>query len=184
MKRTDTLAALNQLHLWQGIDLLASLTDAEYTATHATLFPSGVGEHMRHIVEHYQLFMEGLASGHVDYDARKRDPRISSSRESAMDIMEGIIHDLDAMSTVDAPLEIKMAASNAPENDSPLSDSTIKRELQYLQAHTIHHYALIALILRIQGVEPTPDFGVAPSTLQHRSKTITGSHVPQRVNRP
>jgi len=168
MKRTDTLAALNQVHLRQGIDLLASLTDAQYTATHATLFPSGVGEHMRHIIEHYQLFLEGFTSGLVDYDARKRDTRISESRLVAIDVMERIVDDLDAMGAPDAALEIKMAASHTPENDSPLSDSTIKRELQYLQAHTIHHYALIALILRIQGVEPTPDFGVAPSTLQHR----------------
>ncbi|PIQ60983.1 MAG: hypothetical protein COV99_10300 [Bacteroidetes bacterium CG12_big_fil_rev_8_21_14_0_65_60_17] len=175
MKRTDNLVALNQVHIRQGMDLLASLTDEQYTATRAALFPSGVGEHMRHIVEHYQLFLDGLASGRVDYDARKRDDRISSSRSFAIDVMGNLIDDLNAIDSSDAALEIKMAASHAPDSSSPLSNSTILRELQYLQAHTIHHYALIAIILRIQGVEPTPDFGVAPSTLQHRASLVTGS---------
>jgi hypothetical protein len=46
----------------------------------------------------------------------------------------------------------------------------VGRELQYLLSHTIHHYAIIGSILRAQGVEPGPDFGVAPSTLRHWGK--------------
>jgi hypothetical protein len=41
------------------------------------------------------------------------------------------------------------------------------RELQFLLSHTVHHYALMALILRLQGFNPAAEFGVAPSTLQH-----------------
>jgi len=60
-----------------------------------------------------------------------------------------------------------MAGTKEDDDGSPWSESTVKRELQYLQAHTIHHYALIALILRIQGITPHDEFGVAPSTLRH-----------------
>jgi hypothetical protein len=52
-----------------------------------------------------------------------------------------------------------------------LSASTALRELQFLVSHTVHHYAVIALILRARGLEPGPDFGVAPSTLKYEQET-------------
>jgi hypothetical protein len=45
--------------------------------------------------------------------------------------------------------------------------SSAERELQFLLSHTVHHYALIALMLRTQGYEPGAEFGVAPSTLAY-----------------
>jgi hypothetical protein len=45
------------------------------------------------------------------------------------------------------------------------SGTSVGRELQFLVSHTVHHYAVIAAMLRPQGVEPGADFGVAPSTL-------------------
>ncbi len=47
------------------------------------------------------------------------------------------------------------------------SSSSLRRELHFLLSHTVHHYALIAMILARHGVEVEPDFGVAPSTLRH-----------------
>ena len=47
------------------------------------------------------------------------------------------------------------------------SRSTLRRELQFLLSHTIHHFALIGLLLSFHGVEPGEEFGVAPSTLKH-----------------
>ena len=51
------------------------------------------------------------------------------------------------------------------------SRSSIARELQSLLSHTVHHYAFIAVALRLQGVEPASDFGVAPSTLEYWRQT-------------
>jgi hypothetical protein len=53
-----------------------------------------------------------------------------------------------------------------------LCASTVARELQFLLSHTVHHYALIALILRLQGFEPGEEFGVAPSTLAHWRREV------------
>jgi hypothetical protein len=46
-------------------------------------------------------------------------------------------------------------------------DSSISRELQVLSSHTVHHFALIAMTLRMRGVELDSDFGMAPSTLRY-----------------
>jgi hypothetical protein len=47
--------------------------------------------------------------------------------------------------------------------------STVSRELQALSSHTIHHLALVAIILRLQGIRLDPDFGMSPSTLRHHA---------------
>ena len=44
---------------------------------------------------------------------------------------------------------------------------SVSRELQVLSSHTIHHFALIAMTLRLHGIEMDPDFGMAPSTLRY-----------------
>ena len=46
--------------------------------------------------------------------------------------------------------------------------TSVLRELEFLLSHTIHHYALVAVMARIQGCEPGPTFGVAPSTLKYQ----------------
>jgi hypothetical protein len=52
-------------------------------------------------------------------------------------------------------------------------ESSISRELQVLSSHTIHHFALIAITLRMHGVEMDPDFGMAPSTLRYLASKST-----------
>jgi hypothetical protein len=47
--------------------------------------------------------------------------------------------------------------------------------LQFLLSHTVHHFALMALILRAQGADPGDDFGVAPSTLEHRRAALASA---------
>jgi hypothetical protein len=38
-----------------------------------------------------------------------------------------------------------------------------------LCSHAVHHFALIAMILRAHGIDVDPKFGVAPSTLRDRA---------------
>ena len=67
---------------------------------------------------------------------------------------------------LDAPVEIRLESGLGDEAEQ-WSRSTVRRELQFLLSHTIHHFALIGLLLHQQGIDPGPDFGVAPSTLRH-----------------
>jgi len=83
---------------------------------------------------------------------------------------DDILLKFDLVDDLNRQLRIKMAISADVKENTPLSDSTVRRELQYLQSHTIHHFALISMILRLQGLRPADDFGVAPSTLQYLQK--------------
>jgi hypothetical protein len=80
-----------------------------------------------------------------------------------------VVERLRGLSAEDMVRPLRVRGDGPPEEDG-WSQSTVGRELQYLLSHTIHHYAIIGSILRAQGREPGPDFGVAPSTLRHWGK--------------
>lgn len=158
----------NILCLEQGIRLLQDMEDEVYLHTNAPIYSSGIGDHYRHCVEHYLCFLDGIDSERIDYDARKRDKRISTDRIYAIQTTSKVIDRLNQLACEGATLKVKMDCRLDDEEGAVWTSSTPERDLQYLQAHTIHHYALIAMILRLQGLEPGEGFGVAPSTLTYR----------------
>lgn len=166
----EYLVENNILCLEQGVQLLQAMDDDVYTHTNPPIYKSGIGDHYRHCVEHYISFLDGIDGRTIDYDARKRDKRISTDRLYAIEITVQLIEKLRGLDCEGASLKVKMDCRLDEEEGAVWTDSTPERDLQYLQAHTIHHYALIAMILRLQGQEPDKGFGVAPSTLTFQKK--------------
>ena len=162
-----TLIEHNVLCLEQGINLLQSLSDTEYTAINPPVYESAIGDHYRHTLEHYISFVEAYATGAIDYDARKRDRRIATDRMYAAIVTETLISQMRAL-TEDRSLRVKVDSSGEEGSQPIWSASSGARDLQYLQAHTIHHFALIALMVRLQGGTVPDEFGVAPSTIAYR----------------
>lgn len=147
----------NRTLLHQGVALLENLSEAQY---------AGVGPHYRHALEHYLGFFRGLAEGRVDYDARERDAVLERSREAALEATRRCLASLDALEhTADHALEVQMETETGSEAPD-WRRSSVGRELQFLCSHTVHHYALIKLLLPEAGLPG--EFGVAPSTLSHQ----------------
>jgi uncharacterized damage-inducible protein DinB len=67
----------------------------------------------------------------------------------------------------DAPLRGALDPAARSDGSAGWTATTFGRELQYLLSHTVHHFALIGVMLRLLGVDPGSDFGVAPSTLRY-----------------
>ena len=152
--------------LHQGESLIRRLEEGLFTGA-SELVPGGtVGSHFRHCLDFYVSFLRGMETGNVDYDSRDRTPQWETSPERALGALARVVRDLEALRAEDAlrPLQVR---GDGPQDEEGWSRSTVGRELQYLLSHTIHHYAIIGSILRTQGFEPGPDFGVAPSTLRH-----------------
>ena len=61
--------------------IIGELDDSTYTATHEAFYPSSLGAHTRHILDHYLMLLAGAAAGEVDYDRRNRDPEIETNRD-------------------------------------------------------------------------------------------------------
>ena len=172
-------AALNQnLELLrQGVELLRRLDDETYRGEDTSLQISyRVGPHLRHCIDAYGCLLQGLAKRRVDYDGRQRLPEIEAEREIGLRALEEIATALDALREEDPHTEIEVKVDTTADEPGAWSHSTLRRELQFLVGHTVHHYALIAMILRGGGFDPGRDFGVAPSTLRHwaREESLVG----------
>lgn len=156
--------------LRQGIDLLDRIDDALYRGDGATGETSySVGPHLRHCVDAYGCLLVGLAARRVDYDERQRRGDVESLRSVAREALVAVSGALEALRDQDPHLELSVKVDAPAEATGAWSRSTLRRELQFLAGHTVHHFALIALILRRSGFEPGRDFGVAASTLRHWS---------------
>lgn len=156
---------------------MEQIDDALYVNNDHRYFRSGAGRHMRHILDHYLSFLDAR-DGRINYDARQRDSRLERDRAYAIAAARQLIERLqefgDDLQNVDAAVQVNSNQGDHRGEGAAWSSSTRQRELQFLLSHTVHHYALIALTLRIQGVEPPERFGVAPSTLRYETARTSG----------
>lgn len=177
MQPKEILIFKNIEFLRQGRELIARLDDGLYCASVPPLSQSGVGVHFRHCLDYYRCFLAGLPSRRIDYDARLRDPQLETDRRIGMERIDQLSQQLHSAAELDADLRLLISVDNpaGEHRDLLWSPSTLMRELQSLISHTVHHYALIAMLLRSRGCEPDPEFGVAPSTLEHWREVATCS---------
>ena len=172
--RQSVLIEMNVRWLRQAVRLLDRLDDAVYSTTPPRFAPHKAGAHLRHILEFYQCFLEGVDSSHIDYDSRRRDKSIERSRAAASAAIRSVVRRLrtDPALAGERVLRVRMEDADSSGVRESFMESSISRELQVLSSHTVHHFALIAMTLRMHGVRMDPDFGMAPSTLRYlASKT-------------
>ena len=154
--------------LVQGLELL-EMSAEQYAQRIATPFDASVGQHYRHVVEHFQCLVTGTTQSEVNYDARPRDRRIETDKEFAAKVTRELIHALDSWNESTLGRPCTAVSSVDYESDSPSSiSSSFARELAYCIGHTIHHYAIIRLACGQIGVNVPARFGYAPSTLRHQ----------------
>lgn len=173
MQKQILVVNSNIFFLKQGIELLSAITDKLYSSNNGTYNKSGIGRHFRHIIEHY-FSLVNVKNDVVDYDARDRNLKLETDRSFMIQSMQQVIDSLSEYATNPGYIQKEvLVRSNEGigEEDAPLSQSTIRRELQFLISHTVHHYALIGFILKTMGFNPSPGFGVAPSTLKHEHES-------------
>ncbi|MBL9203120.1 MAG: DinB family protein [Opitutaceae bacterium] len=159
--------AANLAVIRQAIALLPRLGDERFAARHPLCFNASIGGHVRHILEHYQRFLTGLGDGEVDYEKRARDPLVEASAGYALGQLEAAADRLAGLAPALGNRSLHVCAETAP---GIATATTVLRELEFLLSHTIHHYALVAVMARLQGCEPDPAFGVAPSTLRFQQR--------------
>ncbi len=161
------LAAAAEL-LTQGESLIGSVTAEQYATRVALALDGSIGAHYRHCLDHFVSLLRSTSCSFVDFDLRDRDPLIETDPTRALDLTREIRASLarwtpgELARTVGTRCEIRYAPGS-----SPVTGSTLGRELGYVIAHAIHHFAIIAIIGRLQGIRLPEDFGMAPSTLAH-----------------
>ncbi len=162
--------------LTQGIDLLDRIDEELYSGDETPYKTSySVGPHLRHCIDAYGCLISGLEEGRVDYDARRRRGEIETERAAGARALVEVRSALEEMRQEDPHRQLEVKVDTPSDTPGAWSRSTLRRELQFLVGHTVHHFALIALILRGSGFEPGEGFGVASSTLRHWATREAGT---------
>lgn len=156
--------------LRQVLALLEALDDARYREPVAACFGASMGGHLRHVVEHYDGFFQGLQSGDIDYETRPRDLAVETSRSTAIQRLHATVSSLEQLETQDQDRPLRVRAECATTGPAVWAAASLLRELEWLLNHTVHHFALMAINCRLLGYAPPVDFGMAPSTLRHRQR--------------
>jgi uncharacterized damage-inducible protein DinB len=167
MSEVARLAAVCDELLEQARDLVLKLDADAFTATLPGV-ASSAGAHLRHCLDAFDCLLDGLDAGRVDYDRRRRDPRTETETIAALERLEALRERLrdEIAIAADGPLAVRADEPDLAPHDGWVR-STLARELRALASHTTHHYALVAIVLRLRGAAVPKHFGVAPSTWAH-----------------
>ncbi len=170
----------NATHLIrQNVELLEQglrvAEDADLSVFRSCDGQSGIGAHLRHCMDCYRCFLDGLdvpgGRLEIDYDARSRDAEIEREPGKAAARLAELIAGLERLPlgpSATVSVRVDTPPDAVAEPAAGWQRSSVGRELQFLISHTIHHYAMIAMIARGHGLDLGDEFGVAPATLAHR----------------
>ena len=128
---------------------------------------ASIGQHVRHILEFYICLFDGINSGVVNYDKRKRDLRIENDKQFTLSVIEDLKNKLEGTKE-NVTLSLELKYGDIADESIRLS-TNYSRELVYNIEHTIHHLAIIKNAINDQfGYIDLPDhFGIASSTVRH-----------------
>lgn len=156
--------------LQQAAKILQDISDKTYRHNDGPHFSSGIGKHLRHILGFYEQFFIGWQE-RIDYDSRTRDSQLENDRIYGILKIGEVIEQLNRMGQEKEMFGQRLLVKNDEHgfnNDlAAYTQSTIERELQFLRFHAVHHFAIISILLKIQGIDPPEEFGFAPSTLRY-----------------
>lgn len=164
------LVVASQEVLFQGQDLLIKLLDKAYSHVVEAPYNASIGQHYRHILEHFQCLIRGIQAGEINYDARERNARLETEVAYASMATRDVLRTIENYSDADLGKTCKVVNSISYGSPQPsVIETNVGRELAYCTGHAVHHYAIIRLICSQANVEVPADFGVAPSTLKYKS---------------
>jgi uncharacterized damage-inducible protein DinB len=151
------------------------MTDEQYTRAPVGEIRSSVGSHVRHCLDHVEAWVRAAESGELDYDHRERGTLLERDRAVALETVRRLHQEVRAVPAEALHRALRLSAQLSPGGPSYQAASSVMRELMFVVSHTIHHNALIAVMLRTLGASAPDHFGYAPSTLTHLRKAQAGA---------
>ena len=153
--------------LWRLLDELESLLmELPLDAYAVSLVPSAsgsIGGHVRHCLDHVSALVSADPSVPLSYDSRHRGTAVETDPAEALRQISRLKGALDIWSTrsLDDPIPVTSMISSTA---AVTGWSTLARELAFVISHTIHHQAIIGVLLAVHGHAVPERFGHSPST--------------------
>lgn len=162
--------------LAHGETLLQETTDDTYTRKLPDAFNASIGGHYRHGLDHFRSLLEVVREGDLNYDLRERGTLVENDRYAALNATRELRAGFEQLdpACLSRTLQVTCKTSHNSTN-SQVATSTVGREIMYVVAHAVHHYALIRLMGGLIGLKLPAGFGIAPSTLAHQARSAATS---------
>jgi hypothetical protein len=150
-------------------DVLTQLAADDLSKPSPALSNATVGQHLRHTIEFFLCLKSGFHEGLINYDKRAHDKLIETDKLTALNAIRQIRRFV-AATTNDCHLRLDVGYDRHSD-DLVTIQTNYFRELTYNIEHAVHHMALIKIGIReVAAYVILPgDFGVAVSTLRHKS---------------
>ena len=174
MNLLATAISSNQTLLNDLVDnllLIASKHLPLYRKSETIAGNASIGHQVRHILDFYTAFINGLKNNVIDYDQRERDVALEENISNAIDKALLTSQQLQHI-TLETQQSIVVSVSTDTNISSMQGKSTLLRELQFIHSHTTHHMAIIAMLLRLNDIQPGNNFGKSPSTVKHEEEAF------------
>ena len=154
--------------LLQGCGLLNAVSQEQYVGREVGQNTASLGAHYRHVLDHFSCLLEGIESGQINYDERRREAKLENSMEAARAATQDLIARFRGLPLDYLERRCTVAYSvGYGESEAQAIDSNVARELMFCVGHAIHHFAILKLLCAAIPVRLPYEFGVAPSTLKH-----------------
>ena len=152
------------MHLLDDLAVvLRPLSSATYAAAPFPGLSGSVGQHVRHALDHVAGVCAAVPGVALSYDHRARGTTVETDVATALATIRRLKAALAVLPACeDQPMTV--TAAIVRDGAPAAAATTLGRELLFVISHTIHHYALIGVLLSTLGVPVPAGFGLAPST--------------------
>jgi hypothetical protein len=152
--------------------LLEGTSDLDYLSRPDRGQSGSVGAHVRHCLDHVRAVVDAAAGGVLSYDCRERDTAIEHNRTLGMHALRQRGAQLKALAGGPSDRPVRLQALVDAAGGTVEVSSSLGRELVFVLQHTIHHQAIIGLLLATRGIAIPPRFGYAPSTVRRQAERL------------
>ncbi len=145
-------------------------------------YAAHIGAHTRHIIEHYDTLVKAWAVAqkapglgcHADYDARERNMNIETNPMEAMrriGLIEAALGNSSSLNEADMSHIVQVYVRGGLEGEHNFcTQSTLAREIMFLNSHATHHFAIMQGYARERGQTLGAGVGKAPATVAHEQR--------------
>lgn len=163
------VAAAADAILEQCDAFVAALPPERYAEPAPAMGGGTIGQHARHVLDHFRAALTTPAGDPIDYDHRARGGRVETDPDAARAEIRRL---RDLVRAIDEPAmtqEVTARVMLSGAGETADLGSTLGRELFFATHHAIHHHAMMKSIGAGFGVACPNGFGTAPSTLNHQN---------------
>ena len=160
--------------LEQGMLLLRTVDEETFRTIAEAPHSASIGQHYRHVLDHFICLADGIMTGTIDYDRRSRNRDLENQRGSAREKTQELLNMFGSLREAELSTSYKVLYSVGYSNDDAQEiDTLLARELAFCVSHAIHHFAIIRLVCAHFSITLPEEFGVAPSTLKYRAAQMS-----------